>query len=288
MAVKKLSGDTTKTPKTFEMVEVSLPTTKSKAATNIEDFAYYIYGAPGIGKTTFTAQFPNALHFMFEPGADDKELYQVFPKNWREVLAYVSEVEKAGKQGPFKNFIFDVVDLAWDMVEQYVCQRRVVDFLKDIGFGDGYKEAAKELRNVLIRLKRCGGLILLSHEKSQKMEKVAGGFNQYDFTHPSCSNSCNDVAKKWVSLVGNYYVNDSGERFLKIGVTKDVEAKCRIHDTHFHYSNGEKISDIPMGESAEESYNNFSKAFENSLTKPGSSAPKTVKKSFKVNKGGSK
>jgi len=282
MPVAKIDKTVSKTKKTYEVVSVTLPTEKTIAATDISDFAFYVYGAPGIGKTTFTAQFPAALHFMFEPGADDKELFQIFPRNWKEVLAYVDEIEK-DKSKKFKNFIFDVVDLAWDMVEEYILQKNGVELLKDIGFGDGYEKAAKEMRNVLIRLKHCGGLILISHEKDKKMEKVAGGFQQYDYTHPSCSNTCNEVLRKWVSLVGNYNVNSEGERFLKIDVTKDVEAKCRIHDTHFQYKGGEKITDIPMGSSSEESYKNFKLAFENKLTKPGSSAP--IKKSFKLKKG---
>lgn len=252
----------------YKAVSVSLPTEKSIPMTELQDFGLMVYGAPGIGKTTLCAQFPDALFFMFEPGADDKKVFKIDPTSWKEVLAYVDLLEKEQKAGTlrYKNFIFDTIDLAWDMVEDYICTEAGVDYLRDIGFGNGYKNAGKELREVLIRLKRLGGVVLLSHQKDQKVEKVVGGMNAYDYTHPSCSNTANDVVRKWVAVVGNYYIDEQGKRWMRIAPTKDVEAKCRL-ESNFRFSDGTPMVDVPMGDTPAEAFGNFEKAFKNVFQK---------------------
>jgi hypothetical protein len=72
--------------------------------------------------------------------------------------------------------------------------------------------------------------------------------------------------RKWVAVVGNYYIDEQGKRWMRVAPTKDVEAKCRL-ESNFRFSDGTPMVDIPMGDTPAEAYGNFEKAFKNVFQK---------------------
>lgn len=252
---------------------LSLPTEKSKIENDFLRFSYFIHGLQKIGKTTFTAQFPDAIHLMFEPGAKTEEIYQVAPKNWREVEQYITLL-RSPEGERFKTVIIDTVDLMFDMCSKAVCDEAGVEMLKDIGFGDGYKMVGNKFRNALIKIHDVKGLVMLAHSK----DKMKTNDSDPDMVIPSTMKTGAEVIEKWADLTGHYYIKSNGKRFLKIRPSTTMTAGTRIKK-HFEYTDGNFVHDIPMGGNEEEAFANFIKAFNNELENP-----KAPKKSFGFNK----
>jgi len=263
--------------KAYKPMELTLPETPSEIVTNILEFTYFIYGDIKIGKTSFSAQFDNALHMMFEPGGKRQKIKQVFPLNWKEVEEYVRLVE--ARTDYCNTVVVDTVDLMWDMASKFVCEQKGVDYLKDIGFGDGYNITGSLIREALVRLQRGRGLVILSHEKTSPI--IEGSSIMY--TKASCISTCEKVLGKWCDLTGRYMLLPTGERVLQIAPSNIMAAGHRIEGA-FQYMEGYPIQQIPMGKNPKESYANFVKAFRNELTIPttGTKQPSATAPKFKI------
>ncbi len=246
-------------PSEFKPLELKLPTEKSTPVADLTMFSIFIYGKQGIGKTSFTAQFEDAIHLMFEPGAKTERIYQVHPNNWKEVIEYTRLIKEEKR---YKNVIIDTVDLMFDMCCDHVCALNGVSILKDIGFGDGYNQAGNLFRKVLTELHMTKGLIMLAHDK----QKMKSDDLEPDYTVPSTAKRGAETIAKWVDLAGHYYITKNGKRYLRIRTSPDREAKCRIKE-QFLYTDGSPVIDIPMGNTEFEAYSNFKLAFENKLEK---------------------
>ena len=61
-----------------------LPTEKTKAALNAGNLNILLHGDPGVGKTTFAADFPGALFMCTEAGTTHLDTYEVMPQTWTE------------------------------------------------------------------------------------------------------------------------------------------------------------------------------------------------------------
>jgi len=261
----KKVGNTVFVPKR----ELVLPTEDCVPETNMLAYSFFIYGKQGIGKTTFSLQFPDTLHLMFEPGAKSKAFRKIEPRNWSEVESYVDLLET---DNVYKTVVIDTVDEMWDMCVRHLCKEKGVEYLKDIGFGDGWSLAGSLFKRLLIRLHACKGLVILAHEKERKEEGQKGP----GYIIPSTQKTGAEVVAKWVDFTGHYYIDISGKRYIRMRTNAIAEAKCRP-DEFFNYTDGSPVENISMGNSAKEAYVNFEKGFNNKLNKK----PLTIKKEKK-------
>ena len=275
MVVNKAVPVTSKIKQAYKPMKLVLPTQNSVPETDISRYSFFIYGKQGIGKTTLSLQFPNALHMMFEPGAKSKALRKIEPANWKEVEGYIKLIKD---DTAYKTVVIDTCDLMWDMCTAQVCEDKGVDYLKDIGFGDGYSIAGTRFRKALIDIHMNKGLIILSHDKMRISEEK----NEEGYIIPSVPKRGADTIAKWADLTAHYYINVANERLLKIRANAKAEAKCRP-DEFFNYTDGTPIMNIPMGKSAGESYENFLKSFNNELENP-KKQTKQKPKSFTITK----
>ena len=269
---KKPEGDMV-VPK-YKALDLKLPTQDSEPDTDLLRFSFFIYGKQSIGKTTFTLQFPGTLHMMFEPGAKSKAFRKVEPTTWKEVEEYTRII---CLDNSYKTIVIDTCDLMWDMCVAQVCVDKGIEYLKDIGFGDGYSIAGNRFRKVLIDLHRTKGLVILSHDKMPISENE----KKAEYWIPSCPKRGSDTIAKWIDLTGHYYITAGNERYLRIRANSRSEAKCRP-DEFFNYTDGSPIMDVPMGKTAEESFSNFKKAFNNELANPKVVQAKQTKPKFSI------
>lgn len=246
--------------KGFQKKQVmTLPTTKTTPPKDISSYSIFLYGKQKTGKTSFTAQFENALHFFFEPSGTDYELYAVEPRTWDEFTGYIDALEKSEHE--FKTFVVDVVDLAYEMCSAYVCKKNGVTSLGEIPWGQGWTEAKTEFRNTMQRLAFLGGLVCVSHAKEQKVESRKG---DYDVICPTAANGCKETLSKWADLTA-YYAVEAEDRKLYITPSVEFEAGNRMESRFKDPKTGEPLQFIPMGKSAKEAFKNFMLAFKNQL-----------------------
>lgn len=247
-------------------LSVSLPTEKTKPVSGIQNYAIYIYGKTGIGKTSFTSMFPNALHLFYEPSGDALSIFSREPKNWDEFLAYIAllEDQKASGTLKFETVIIDIIDLCFQQCLQYVCKPMGVDWPPS-DYGKTWNKIKEEFRNALYRIKRVTGLVMVSHCTEKSIERMDG--NTYDTLVPTITNSGNDVISKFCGMQCFYTMKSTGQRVLAIDVNNDSEAKNRVKG-HFLYTDGSRMPEIPMGKSEEESWKNFNSAYNNKFKRP--------------------
>ena len=251
----------------YKPLSLSLPTENSKPETDMLRYSFFIYGKQGIGKTTLSLQFPKTLHMMFEPGAKSKAFRKVEPANWKEVMEYTRLIKDSDL---YKTVVIDTCDLMWDMCANQVCIDKGVEYLKDVGFGDGYSIAGSKFRQILVDLHRTKGLVILSHDKVPFSEDS----NKKEYLVPSIPKRGRETIAKWVDVTAHYYLNVAKERMLRIRPSLKAEAKCRP-DEFFNYADGSPVTDIYMGTSPKEAYDNFQAAFNNELENPKKAKTKT-------------
>lgn len=247
-------------------VSISLPTEKTVPLEGIQNYAIYIYGPAGIGKTAFTSMFPNAFHLFYEPSGDALSMYAKEPANWKEFLGYIALLEDQKRSGTlkFETVILDVVDLCFQQCIKYVCEPMGVDWPPS-DYGKTWNKIKSEFRDALYRLKRVTGLVMVSHSTAKATERMDG--QKYDTLVPTITNSGNDVISKFCGMQCFYTMKSDGRRILVIDVNTCSEAKNRVKG-HFLYSDGSRMSEVPMGNSEEESWKNFNLAYNNKFKRP--------------------
>jgi len=121
--------------------EVTLPTERSVPSSRLQDFITLLFGEKKIGKTDLTAQFPNTLHLMFEPGGKSQTIYQRPVNTWKEFQGYVKLLEKDKR---FDNVTVDTADLQYAACMDFVMQRMGIEHPSEEAFGKGWAAVREE------------------------------------------------------------------------------------------------------------------------------------------------
>lgn len=149
----------------------------------------YIYGRPGIGKTTLAFQAPNPIGLQTEDGMTAEHLRDCptfgLLQSYDEVLAAIDAVAKHHKEQGWQTVVVDSVDRLMPLVAKHVCVANGWRRLEDGDFGKGKSAFRDEMRSFLtymLFLKREYGLgiIMLGHHKSVRVNPPdADPFIQY-------------------------------------------------------------------------------------------------------------
>ncbi len=161
---------------------VLLPTTRTPAVEALSEQTILIHGAEKIGKSTFAAGFPDALFFPTEPGLRNLEVYQVPAdgsgiKSWEQFLLAMGVVFTKIQEGqfPFKTLVIDTVDNLWKLCCDYICKKRNVQTIGDLGHGKGWALAGMEFERVLrAAMQLRVGVVLISHTRERETETEGG------------------------------------------------------------------------------------------------------------------
>ena len=258
--VRKKKPGTDKSPvtKRNRPVDYSLPTEKSTPKTSIGDYIILLFGEKKIGKTMLSAQFPDALHAMWEPGGKALEIYQSEFADWATFKKAVTEIRKDKR---FKTVVIDTVDLAFKAADAYACSKLAIEDAADEEWGKGWRAIRKEFERQIHRLISAGkGVLFISHAMEREIKTRRGSSS-----HKVISTMPRQAAEIIEGLVDiwAYFSYDGEERVLVVGGDEDISAGHRL-DGRFMW-NGNPVRKIPMGSSAEQGYKNFVDAFNNEL-----------------------
>lgn len=254
------------------MLDLSLPEFRSSPLARLQDYTILLFGEKKIGKTDLSAQFPDTIHLMTEPGAKAQEIFQVPIRNWKELKGYIRLLEKDKR---FKTIVLDTVDLAYKLCFDFAIQRLGVAHPSDEAYGKGWAAIRDEFLGEMQRLMSMGkGVIFISHATEKEIKTRNG--EKYDKIMPTLAGQGRDVVEGMVDL-WFYYGYDGRDRVLTITGSDHIGAGHRLKK-NFRYPNGEPIREISMGHNAEEAYRNLLLAFDNRYTQGQPSAEPSAKK----------
>lgn len=188
------------------------------------------------GKSTFAAQFPNALFITTEPtnraipGIISQEV-----DNWSGIKKIVRFLRDQEVKDKFKTIIFDTVDLAADFCEKYICDQNGVEKIGDIPWGGGYALLEKEFeRTIRAILKERYGLVLISHVKEGTFTREDG--SEYNKLIPAVSSKkCLAIAENFADIYGWAHVRKFEDGSAKTVLTIRQENDSVSGGNHFKY-----------------------------------------------------
>lgn len=245
---------------------LSLPTEKSEASHNIEDYLYLIHGLKKIGKTTFSIQGGNVLLLTFDPVEPAYEIFQRHCPNWETFEGYITLLEQAAANGsyPYSRVVFDRTDIAYRECQKYICKKAKVRHPTEANdFGMTWDELYKTYEGAVKRLMALpGGCWFLCHSENQETENRKGEKHQLlaPMMKDKASEAITGRVQAWFA-----YTYDGSDRVLVTLGDERTNAGHKIKG-HFLTQDGRRVREIYMGENEEQSWDNFVNAFNNNQT----------------------
>lgn len=232
-----------------------LPTQKSKSETSLSKYSILLYGQEKIGKTSFASNFPKPIFLLFEPGAKDLEIYKEDIKDWHHFRKVLKELEV---DKSFQNVVFDTADVAYNMIEKYVCEANGVSDPGELEYGKGWRKIRQEVNASITRLLKTGkGVVFTSHATEKEFKRRDGGST--DRIVPTMAKQMREILEPVVDIWCYYRYTQSGGREFVIRGNEEIAAGHRL-ENHFH-----GIDKISGGKNSKEAYENFLAGFNNTL-----------------------
>ncbi len=190
-----------------------------------------LYGKAKSGKTTAAAQFPKALLVAFEKGYNAiGGLRAQDVMKWSDFKMILRQLEKPEAQKMYETIIIDTVSIAWEMVEQFVCQQNSVQKVSDIPWGAGYTACKKEFEGALRKITQLGyGIVLIAHNAT-RIEKTADG-SEIEIISPELPKRAAEICNGIVDIIGyigNEYKDGENHRYLYTRETPTLFAGSRF------------------------------------------------------------
>lgn len=281
--MKRLGSDLAKVAVASAMsTKLVLPSERNEPPTDAAAFTYYLYGPEKIGKTSFTAEFPDTLHFFYEPSGKDYRIFTVTPETWEETTGYIDllyQEYKAGKSR-YKNVSIDIVDLCFKQCMEYHSKKHGWGGYPPNDFGKSWGLVADAFRNEVYKLSRFMGVFFISHAKEKDIVKADD--TTYHVIRPTIMKTGHDVLAKFCDVTAYFHMDKENNRKLRILPDMHVEAGNRL-ENHFRYTDGSPMEVIDMGKTKGDAYKNFMAAFDNKINPPTATEKPTA--AFKLRKG---
>lgn len=162
-----------------------------------------IYGAEGIGKSTFASQFPEPLFLDTEGGTSSLNIRRVkCGSSWEYLLSCVNEVIK--DPSICKTLVIDTADWAESLCTKYVCEKYRKSNIEEFGFGKGYvylQDKFSKLLTALDKLIELGvNAVVTAHGKPRKFElpEEAGQFDRWEM---KLTKQVAPLLKEWCDML---------------------------------------------------------------------------------------
>jgi hypothetical protein len=156
-----------------------LPTGKILKKANLLDFSYLVYGAPGVGKTTFANSYPDALFLSTESGTELMEAASLTIGSWTDFIGAVEALRK--DQHSYRVVVLDTIDLLYPLCVQATCEELGITDPADAEWGRGWRALKTRWINAvhgLRTLRRADGErmcpVFISHERKEPIKERRG------------------------------------------------------------------------------------------------------------------
>ena len=162
-----------------------------------------LYGAEGIGKSTFASKFPEPV-FIDTEGSTKTMNVRRFdaPKKWEDIIEAVKYVMT--DPGCCKTLVCDTADWAEMLCITYTCQKGGVKNIEDFVYGKGYvylQENFKKLLDMMDSVIEKGvNVVITAHAKMRKFEQP-DEMGAYDRWEMKLTKQVAPMLKEWADMV---------------------------------------------------------------------------------------
>lgn len=192
-----------------------------------------IYGAEGIGKSTFASHFPDPVFIDTEGSTKDMDVARFeTPSSWSMLLQEVQYV--IGNPGCCRTLVVDTADWAEQLCIKSICGQYQKNGIEDFGYGKGYtyvKEEFGRLLNLLSDLTEKGvNVVVTAHAQMRKFEQPdeAGAYDRWEL---KLSKQTAPLLKEWADMLlfANYKTH-----VVKVEGKNKVQGGRRVMYTAHH------------------------------------------------------
>lgn len=142
-----------------------------------------IYGAGGIGKSTFAAAAPKPIFLDVENGLDGISCAKIKIKSWDDIGEAMPAL--LSQDHDFQTLVIDSIDWLEQLIHKHVAQIHGVKSVADISYGRGYAESLVYIERILGGLSRLRdekgmSIILIAHDQVKRYEDPMGeGYDRH-------------------------------------------------------------------------------------------------------------
>lgn len=195
-----------------------------------------VYGAEGIGKSTFASRFPAPLFIDTEGSTRHMNVIRFdAPTSWQMLL---QQVDYVLHNDVCQTLVIDTADWAEMLCSKFICDRANVTSIEDWGYGKGYTYLQEEFGRLLNKLedvvRRNIHVVITAHAKMRKFEQP-DEMGAYDRWEMKLSKGVAPMVKEWADMVlfANYETN-----VVNVGTEKSKNYKAsggrRVMYTNHH------------------------------------------------------
>jgi GTPase SAR1 family protein len=177
---------------------MEITTGKNKRAQKI-----VIYGPEGIGKSSFAAQFPQALFSDVEGSTDELDVARLpKPSSWEMLMQQAMYL----KNNPDKcqSWVIDTADWAEKLAAEHICSKSKKSGIEDFGYGKGYvflEEEFGRFLNLCSDLLPLGiNVVFTAHAQMRKFEQP-DEMGSYDRWELKLQKKTAPLFKEWADIV---------------------------------------------------------------------------------------
>ena len=132
----------------------------------------------------------------------------------------------------YDSIVVDTASIAWQLCEQYICQRENVDSIRDVPWGQGWNMVKNEFSECWREITLLGfGILFIAHAKDRPTEMRDEEGNAITAVAPDLPNNAYTIINSIVDIIGYLQVqmnpDGSTERYLYTRSTPNVFAGSR-------------------------------------------------------------
>lgn len=272
-AEKPLPKKKTK-PKPPKKKGYKLPTGRRDPVADPWAYAFLITGQKKIGKTSFAIQGCEEFVLQFDKPQLSYSIREEGIESWNKFIKILKALEAAaeecadeGTDFPYQRIVIDGAGEWYTMLQTKVCKDFGVDHPSEVGYARAWHALRDQFIDAVNRLMRLQitaqcGLVFICHCEWKEVKTKDG--RKIDKLVPNLSGRCEEILGGKVDgwFVYDYY---GSARSLILQGSETIGAGHRI-DGHFLTSDGRRIEEIHMGNSAKAALKNFLSAFRNEQT----------------------
>lgn len=212
-----------------------------------------LYGAEGVGKTTFAACAPRPIFLAAEDGTAHLDVPRFpTPETWTDVLDAIRTL--ATEAHDYQTVVIDTLDAVEPLVWRHVCARDKQDSIESYGYGKGYVAALDEWRVLLAALERLRAIrtmnvVLIAHTWLRPFKNPEGpDFDRYEMKlHPKAGGQvkewCDDVL---FARFETYAAKDERTKRIR-GVSTGARIVCTVRTAAYDAKNRHSLPEtLPL------------------------------------------